>query len=66
MEPRALEALDTDALARDAAELVRVPSLTGDERAAAELVATMAHRLGLQAEVVDHDVMELRRHPEHP
>ena len=66
MEEPALEALDPQALARDAAELVRVPSLTGDERAAAELVAVMAERLGLQAAVVEHDVMELRAHPGHP
>src|SRR5919206_388259 len=34
MEQAALEALDVQALARDAAALVQVPSVTGDERAA--------------------------------
>ena len=42
MEEAALAALDLDALARDAADLVRVPSVTGDERAALELVAERA------------------------
>lgn len=66
MEEPALEALDPQALARDAAELVRVPSLTGDERAAAELVVVMAERLGLDAMVVEHDLAALRAHPDHP
>jgi acetylornithine deacetylase len=62
----ALAALDPDALAADVAELVRVPSLTGEERAAAEVFAAQAARLGLDSEVVEHDLDALRRHPDHP
>ena len=62
----ALAALDPDALAADLAELVRVPSLTGAERGAAELFAAQAQRLGLDADVVEHDLDALRRHPDHP
>ena len=35
----ALEALDPEALARDAAALLRVPSVTGDERPALDQMA---------------------------
>ena len=49
MEEAALAALDLDALARDAADLVRVPSVTGDERPLLELVAARADAAGLAA-----------------
>ena len=49
MEEVALAALDLGALARDAADLVRIPSVTGDERAALELVAERADAAGLAA-----------------
>ena len=60
MEDDALAALDVDGLARDAAALVRVPSVTGDERAALELVASQADRLGLAVDLVEHDLAALR------
>ena len=52
--------VDAVALARDAARLVRVPSLTGDERAAAEELVAIARGHGLQAELVEHDLGALR------
>jgi acetylornithine deacetylase len=66
MEEAALAALDLDALARDAADLVRIPSLTGEERAAAELVAARADAAGLDAQLHVHDLAALRAHPGHP
>lgn len=68
MEPEAaaLAALDPAALARDAAALVRVPSVTGDERAALEAVAEQAAALGLEADLHAHDLASLRAHPDHP
>jgi acetylornithine deacetylase len=62
----ALAAVDPDAIARDVSALVRVPSVTGDERAAAELFAELAAAQGLRAEVVEHDLAALRAHPDHP
>jgi acetylornithine deacetylase len=62
----ALEALDTEALTHDAAALVRVPSVTGDERAALELLAERAAALGLEADLHAHDLDALRAHPDHP
>ncbi len=59
----ALDALDRTALARDAARLVRVPSLTGDERAAAQELVAMARALGLEARLDEHDLAALRRLP---
>jgi acetylornithine deacetylase len=58
--------LDDAAVARTAAELVRVPSVTGDERAVLERAAAVARDLGLVAEVVEHDLAALRAHPHHP
>jgi acetylornithine deacetylase len=58
--------IDPRALARDAAALVQVPSVTGDERAALELLAELAERLGLHADLHLHDLAALRAHPGHP
>jgi acetylornithine deacetylase len=66
MEDAALAALDLDALARDAADLVRVPSTTGDERVAAELFAARADAAGLAAALHVGDLAALRAHPDHP
>jgi acetylornithine deacetylase len=58
--------IDPDALARDAAALVAVPSETGDERAALERLGEMAGALGLAAELYEHDLAALRAHPGYP
>jgi acetylornithine deacetylase len=58
--------VDPAAVADDLAALVRVPSLTGRERPAVELLASIAQRRGLHAEVVEHDLASLRAHPDHP
>jgi acetylornithine deacetylase len=65
-EERALAALDVDALLADAAALVRVPSITGDERAAVELFASRARARGLGTRVVAHDLAALRADPDYP
>jgi acetylornithine deacetylase len=62
----ALAALDAAALARDAAALVQVPSVTGDERAALERLGELAAGLGLEADLRAHDLGALRAHPGHP
>ncbi len=66
MEEEALAALDVAALARDAADLVRVPSITGEERAALALLAERAAAAGLDADLHEHDLAALRAHPDHP
>jgi acetylornithine deacetylase len=58
--------VDPAAVAEDLAALVRVPSVTGSERAAIELLVELARRRGLEAEVVEHDLAALRAHPRHP
>jgi acetylornithine deacetylase len=62
----AAAAVDPDALAADLGTLVRVPSVTGDERAAMLALAEMAEKRGLWAEVHEHDLAELRADPGHP
>jgi acetylornithine deacetylase len=65
-EQAALSALDPEALVRDAAALLRVPSVTGQERAALATVADLAAAHGLPAELHRHDLQALRAHPDHP
>jgi acetylornithine deacetylase len=66
LEETALAALDTEALTRDAAAAVRVPSVTGAERDVLELLAVRAAELGLEADLHAHDLAALRAHPGHP
>jgi acetylornithine deacetylase len=58
--------LDAGAIARTTAELVRVPSVTGDERAVLERLGELATALGLEADLVAHDLAALRADPEYP
>ena len=62
----ALVRVDPQAIARDTSALVRVPSVTGDEREALELLAAMARRLGLRADLHQHDLQALRVDAGHP
>jgi acetylornithine deacetylase len=58
--------LDPDALLRDAASILRVPSVTGQERPALEALAELARAHGLEADLHEHDLARLRAHPDHP
>jgi len=53
-------------IAADAGALVRVPSFTGDERAALEWLAARAEGLGLRATLVEHDLAVVRAAPGWP
>ena len=55
-----------DALCADAAELVRVPSVTGDERAVIERFARIARGRGLVAQTHVHDLAALRSDARYP
>ena len=65
-EAAALAALDAGALARDAAAVVRIPSVTGDERPALAALAELAAAHGLEPDLHRHDLQALRAHPGHP
>jgi acetylornithine deacetylase len=58
--------IDARALAADAAALVQVPSVTGDERGVLERLAALAEALGLRADLHEHDLAALRAHPSYP
>lgn len=60
LEQRALDALDAEALVNDAAALVRIPSVTGGERAVIEAFAKLARGHGLAAQTRVHDLAALR------
>jgi acetylornithine deacetylase len=65
-ENAALAALDAAALDRDAAAVVRIPSVTGDERKVLEHIAGLAASYGLETDLYEHDLRALRAHPGHP
>ncbi len=65
-EASALAALDPGALARDAAAILRVPSVTGDERPVLEALAELAAARGLATDLHAHDLAALRAHADHP
>ena len=53
-------------IAADLAAVVRVPSVTGDEKPVLELFASLADDAGLRADLHQHDLAALRAHPDHP
>jgi acetylornithine deacetylase len=65
-ETRALQALDADACIRLAQDLVRVPSITGNERAAQDLVALALEEAGLEVDRFEADLSQLKAHPRFP
>jgi acetylornithine deacetylase len=52
--------MDAAALIRDAAAILRIPSVTGDERPVLEALAELAESLGLAASLHEHDLAALR------
>jgi acetylornithine deacetylase len=62
----ALAALDPDELTADLAGLIRIPSVTGDERAVLEHLRDRALALGLEARLDVHDLEDLRRRDGYP
>ena len=62
----AVDNVDADAIARDVSRLVRVASVTGSERAAAEQLVAIARGHGLEAELLGHDLDALRAAAGHP
>jgi acetylornithine deacetylase len=59
-------AVGPEALARDLAAVVEVPSVTGDERVVLERLGELAAAHGLQPVLREHDLAALRAHPDHP
>jgi acetylornithine deacetylase len=59
-EADALAALDREAIAADVARLVRIPSVTGEERAVMEAFAGLAAERGLASGVRTYDLAALR------
>jgi acetylornithine deacetylase len=66
IEQRALRALDPEALIADAAALVQIPSVTGDERAVVERFSRVARGHGLVAQTRVHDLAALRADRAYP
>src|SRR5215217_6939386 len=62
----ALAALEPAALVRDAAAILRIPSVTGDERPVLEALAELALARRLAPDLHAHDLEALRAPPGHP
>jgi acetylornithine deacetylase len=62
-EQRVLDAVDVDGLVDSLGELVAIPSLGGQETPAQEWVAAQMQSWGLEVDVWDLDLGELRKHP---
>lgn len=65
-ENTVLEALDTEACVRLVQELIRIPSVTGEERAAQNRVAIALEQAGLDVDQFEADVDRLKGHPRFP
>lgn len=66
VEEAVLRALDVEKISQDLSRIVRVPSVTGDEREVVERLGEMAESYGLESAVHEHDLEALRRHPDYP
>ncbi len=66
MTMTAADHVSAAALARDAARIVRVPSITGNERAVVTELVAIARGYGLDAELVEYDLAALRAAAGHP
>ena len=62
----ALASLDVNACVRLAQDLIRVPSVTGDERAVQDLVAPVLEEAGLEVDRFEADISRLKLHPRFP
>src|SRR5919108_3109388 len=65
-ESAVLQALDAQACVRLAQDLIRVPSVTGNERAVQDLVALTLEQAGLEVDRFEADVRQLQAHPRFP
>lgn len=66
IERLAADAVDADWTTAVATQLVRVPSVTGDEGRVQDLVATRLADVGLQVERLEIDPIDARRDPDWP
>ncbi len=66
VEQKALASLDEQGLIKALRDLVRIPSVTGQEAAAQSWLAQRMRHFGLDVDLWDIDVAELQRHPQFP
>lgn len=66
LEHKALASLDEQGLIRALRDLVRIPSVTGQEAAAQNWLAQQMRRIGLDVDLWDIDVAVLQHHPQFP
>ena len=66
IEEAVLRVLDVEKISEDLSRVVRVPSVTGQERDVVERLGEMAESYGLESAVQEYDLEELRGHPDYP
>lgn len=57
---------DVDRVATELADLIRIPSVTGDERGAQEVVASIMGTMGLEVSIIETDPVALAMDPAFP
>lgn len=66
VEGAVLGVLDAEKISEDLSRLVQVPSVTGQERGAVEVLGALAESYGLKPAMHEYDLEALRRHPDYP
>ena len=66
VEEAVLRVLDPGEISTDLSHLVRVPSMTGQERNVVERLGEMTEAHGLESTLEEYDLGALREHPDHP
>jgi len=64
IERRVLEKIDEAAIVKTASELIEIPSITGDESKAQRRIAKIMEGIGMEADVWEIDIPEVRKHPD--
>lgn len=64
VERNVLEEIDEDAIVKTASELIQIPSVTGNESDAQRYISKLMMGIGLQTDVWEIDIPEMRKHPD--
>jgi len=64
IERKVLGTIDEEELLTTISKLIEIPSVTGEETAAQRFVASLMREIGLEVDVWDIDIDDLRKHPD--
>jgi acetylornithine deacetylase len=64
VERKVLKEIDEDTIVKTTNELIQIPSVTGDESNAQRHISKLMRDIGLQTDVWEIDISEIRKHPD--